>query len=269
MHRQDRSALALRSAVHVAMFTTPTVGPRAVAAPAPGASPLQGILVALLASAVALRQLDWWKLLERAGHLPTRRGQLLVHVTAIGLTFTGADAAEEVAEEEESPLACAVGHALLRVALEAALFDALLTFALACGLSDGDNHDHQNDLLAYLADALVGGWGEALVHALGCVLFIAACEIARTLTLPVVVATPASRSTRSVEHYVGATLVSPSVLAARRRARQVAPLQIATESGGLPRHGGPGATREQGEDQRNVQLPHEAIEARRVGGVSG
>jgi hypothetical protein len=166
------------------MFTSsPTVGPRAAVAPAPGAlaSPLQGILVALLASSVALRQLDWWKLFERVGHLPTRRGQLLVHCTAIGLTFTGTDACEEVAEEEETPLSSALRHALLRVALEAVLFYALLSIAALCGLSDADNGEHESDLLAYLADAIVGGWGEPFVHALSCVLFIAACEIARRL----------------------------------------------------------------------------------------
>ena len=168
------------------MRNAPTLGIIVESAPI---APLRGILVILLASAVALRRLDWWKLLERAGRLPTRRNQLLVHVAAIGLTFTAADAAEEVAEEEESPLRSAMAHALLRVTLEAALFYVLVTIALALGLSDGaDNHDHQNDLLAYLADAFAGGWGEPLVHALACILFVAACEIARTLIVPVVVA---------------------------------------------------------------------------------
>ena len=109
----------------------------------------------------------------------TRHTQILVHVAAIGLTFTGTDATEEVAEDEESPLRSAMGHALLRVALEAILFYTLLTLAIACGLSDGENGNHENDALAYLADTFVGGWGEPLLHALGCLLFIAACEVAR------------------------------------------------------------------------------------------
>jgi len=85
----------------------------------------------------------------------------------------------EVAEDEESPLRSAMGHALLRVALEAVLFYTLLTLAIACGLSDGENGNHENDALAYLADTFVGGWGEPLLHALGCVMFVAACEITR------------------------------------------------------------------------------------------
>jgi len=174
--RQDRSAPALRSAVHVTMRNSSDLG--IVIRPAPVA-PLRELLVALLAGAVALRQLDWWKLLARAGHLPTRRRQILVHVAAIGLTFTGSDASEEVAEDEESPLRSAMGHALLRVALEAVLFYTLLTLAIACGLSDGENGNHENDALAYLADTFVGGWGEPLLHALGCVMFVAACEITR------------------------------------------------------------------------------------------
>jgi hypothetical protein len=124
--------------------------------PAPVA-PLRELLVALLAGAVALRQLDWWKLLSRAGHLPTRRRQILVHVAAIGLTFTGTDASEEVAEDEESPLRSAMGHALLRITLEALLFYALLALAIGCGLSGGENCNHENDALAYLADTVVGG----------------------------------------------------------------------------------------------------------------
>jgi hypothetical protein len=100
--------------MHVTMRNPSTLG--IVIRPAPVA-PLRELLVALLAGAVALRQLDWWKLLSRAGHLPTRRRQILVHVAAIGLTFTGTDASEEVAEDEESPLRSAMGHALVRVAL--------------------------------------------------------------------------------------------------------------------------------------------------------
>jgi hypothetical protein len=173
-------------------------------------APLRELLVALLAGAVALRQLDWWKLLARAGHLPTRRRQILVHVAAIGFTFTGTDASEEIAEDEESPLRSAMGHALLRVALEAMLFYTLLTLAIACGLSDGENGNHENDALAYLADTVVGGWGEPFIHTLGCLLFIAACEWTRAMIVAFIVAMFASGSTRSVKNGVGATPLSTS-----------------------------------------------------------
>jgi hypothetical protein len=97
----------------------------------------------------------------------------------MGLALGGADAAEEVAEEEETPLPSALRHALLRVTLEAALFYALLLIAMACGLSDGDTSDHGTDALAYLADALVGGWGEAAVTLVSGAVFVAACEFVR------------------------------------------------------------------------------------------
>jgi hypothetical protein len=201
-----------------------------VISPAPVA-PLRELLVALLAGAVALRQLDWWKLLSRAGHLPTRRRQILVHVAAIGLTFTGTDASEEVAEDEESPLRSAMGHALLRVALEAMLFYTLLTLAIACGLSDGENGNHENDALAYLADTFVGGWGEPLLHAIGCVMFIAACEWVRGMIVAAVIATQnrdavvASARRASEMPYRATTAHAPQTTSARTRATYNLPMK--------------------------------------------
>jgi len=157
------------------MFTSRNGG--LVAAPASGA-PVRGILFALLIVAIALRRLDWWKLVEHAPRLMTGRNGFALQAVALGLTLGGADAAEELAPQEDARLRHIVTHAVLRVALEAAVFYGLITAALACGLSGGvTDGDHETDLLAYLADAFVGGWGEPALHAVGCAVFIAAAEL--------------------------------------------------------------------------------------------
>ena len=159
------------------MFTSRNGG--LVAAPASGA-PVRGILFALLIVAIALRRLDWWKLFEHAPRLMTGRKGFALQAVALGLTLGGADAAEELAPQEDARLRHIVTHAVLRVALEAAVFYGLITAALACGLSGGvTDGDHETDLLAYLADAFVGGWGEPVLHAVGGVLLLAAIDLGR------------------------------------------------------------------------------------------
>src|SRR5688500_13914308 len=151
-----------------------------VAAPASGA-PVRGILFALLIVAIALRRLDWWKLFEHAPRLMTGRSGFALQAMALGLTLGGADAAQELAPQEDTRLRHVVTHAALRAVLEVAVFYGLIAAALACGLSGGVcEGDHESDLLAYLADAFVSGWGEPVLHAIVCAAFVAASDAGRS-----------------------------------------------------------------------------------------
>src|SRR5687768_17114588 len=138
-----------------------------VAAPG-GIAPLpwRGLVVALLAAAVAMGRLDWWKLLERAGpaHACGNRGWL--GVVAMGLALSGAGGAEEFASDEDGRLLDAVKHSAVKLILEAAAFYALLILAMTCGLTAAG--DDKGDLLAYLADTLAGGWGEPALQFIAC-----------------------------------------------------------------------------------------------------
>ncbi|MDQ3439010.1 MAG: hypothetical protein M3478_01515 [Planctomycetota bacterium] len=155
-----------------------------VAAPASGA-PSRGILFALLIVAIALRRLDWWKLFEHGPHLLDGRNRFALQAVALGLTLSGADNAEELAPQGEARLTDVMKHAALRILLESAVFYGLLTVAMTCGVSGGGISDgnHETDLLAYLADAFVGGWGEPALHAVWCALFVGACKLAPLVVL--------------------------------------------------------------------------------------
>src|SRR5687768_3490860 len=72
----------------------------APAGPATGAPP-RVVLVVLLLCAVALRRLDWWKLLDHVPRLLARRGPTFMAAAALGITLTGAENAEELASNDQ------------------------------------------------------------------------------------------------------------------------------------------------------------------------
>lgn len=141
---------------------------------------MRGILFALLIVAIALRRLDWWKLFDHAPRLMTGRSGFGLQAVALALTITTADDAEELAPHEGARLAAVLRHAVLRVGIEAAAFYGLVADVMACGLGGGDIAESDADLLAYLADAFAGGWGESVVYAVGCAAYLAARNVGRT-----------------------------------------------------------------------------------------
>ena len=134
----------------------------------------------MLIVAIALRRLDWWKLFEHGPHLLGGRNRFALHAVALGLTLSGGDGADELAQQGQTRLFDVLKHAALRILLEGAVFYGLLTVAMTCGASGGGISDanHETDLLAYLADAFVGGWGEPALQAVWCALFSGAYELA-------------------------------------------------------------------------------------------
>ena len=144
--------------------------------------PLRGLVVALLAAAVAMGRLDWWKLLERAGRVHACGNRGWLSAAALGLTLSGAGGAEEFAADEEGRLLDAMKHAALKLMLEATVFYALVAIAVTCGLTVGADGD-RSDLLAYLADTLAGGWGEPMIYAGASMVLIAASAAARAVLL--------------------------------------------------------------------------------------
>lgn len=148
------------------------------AGPATGAAVLRVALVVLLLGAVALRRLDWWKLVDHAPRLIDTGHHAYLHAAALGVTVAGADDAEELAcDGQRDP--DALRHAAFRVILEAAALCGLLAAARACGLSGGWG-DGESDAIAYLADAFAAGWGESIAAAGAVAVYAAACGAMRS-----------------------------------------------------------------------------------------
>ena len=141
------------------------------------AAPPRVVLIVLLLGAVALRRVDWWKLLDHVPRLLARGRPTFIAAAALGATLSGAEDAEELASDDAWSIRDAIKRVAFRVVLEVATFYGLLAAARVCGLlaaGDGDS-----DALAYLADAFAGGWGESIALGVVWACFVAAREMTR------------------------------------------------------------------------------------------
>ncbi len=121
----------------------------------------------MLIAAFALPGASWWKLPQRLEAVRKRRGALWIPVALGMLELSGVDAVDDVADAVEHPMASTLGKAIWIIGLEVAVFYSLLALAILSGLNDPQSGDQNSDLTAYLADAIVGGWGEVAMHAIG------------------------------------------------------------------------------------------------------
>jgi amino acid transporter len=134
------------------------------------------MFITLLITLFALPQLDWWKLPQRIGHVHERPNQLWLHFVGIVLALSGVEAIGNLTGVMKKPVAVTARKAIWLVALEVAIFNVLLALVMVSGLTDAQHGDHKEDMLAFLADFFVGGWGELAVRAIGGVLLLSACN---------------------------------------------------------------------------------------------
>ena len=134
------------------------------------------IFITILISAFALPQIDWASVPQRINQVNDRPVVLWRHFVAIVLALSGVEAIGNLTGVMKKPVAVTAARAIWVVALEVALFNAILAIIMVSALSDGDYATHKEDMLAYLALVFVGGWGELSVRIIGGVLLLSACN---------------------------------------------------------------------------------------------
>ena len=134
------------------------------------------IFITLLITAFALPQIDWQNFPERIRHMNESPPHLWIHFVSIVLALSGVEAIGNLTGVMRKPVAVTARKAIWTVAIEVAIFNILLAAAMVMRLSDAQNADHKEDMLAFLASGYVGAWGEIAVRVLGGVLLLSACN---------------------------------------------------------------------------------------------
>ncbi|HYO10562.1 MAG TPA: APC family permease [Tepidisphaeraceae bacterium] len=134
------------------------------------------MFITLLITAFALPQVNWSAVPQRIGHLSEPPRLLWLHFVGIVLALSGVEAIGNLTGVMKKPVARTAGRAIWLVAIEVAVFNILLALAMVSRLDDGQGAEHKEDMLAFLASAYVGGWGEWAVRAIGGVLLLSACN---------------------------------------------------------------------------------------------
>ncbi|MEA2736079.1 MAG: hypothetical protein QOE14_2530, partial [Humisphaera sp.] len=134
------------------------------------------VFITILITAFALPQIDWATLPQRINHVNERPVELWRHFVAIVLALSGVEAIGNLTGVMKKPVAVTAARAIWVVALEVAIFNAVLAIIMVSALSDTDYAAHKEDMLAYLAAVFVGGWGELSVRIIGGVLLLSACN---------------------------------------------------------------------------------------------
>jgi amino acid transporter len=134
------------------------------------------MFITLLIAAFALPQVDWHSFPERISHIDDSPKQLWLHFVSIVLALSGVEAIGNLTGVMRKPVAVTARKANWTVAIEVALFNILLAAAMVMQLSNDQNADHKEDMLAFLASSYVGGWGELAVRMIGGVLLLSACN---------------------------------------------------------------------------------------------
>jgi amino acid transporter len=134
------------------------------------------MFITLLITAFAMPQVNWWKLPERVNAVHERPKDMWLHFVAIVLALSGVEAIGNLTGVMKKPVVKTASKAIWLVALEVAIFNILLAIAMVSSLPDAQNAAHKEDMLAFLADAFVGGWGEIAVRVIGGILLLSACN---------------------------------------------------------------------------------------------
>ena len=134
------------------------------------------MFITLLIAAFALPQIDWHRFPVRVRHVNEPPTQLWLHFVSIVLALSGVEAIGNLTGVMKKPVAVTAKRAIWTVAFEVAIFNILLAAAMVIRLADDQGAEHKEDMLAFLAHAYVGGWGELAVRAIGGVLLLSACN---------------------------------------------------------------------------------------------
>ena len=136
------------------------------------------VFITLLVVAFALPQVDWSGLPHRVGEVKERPKDLWLHFVAIVLALSGVEAIGNLTGVMKKPVAKTASRAIWGVAVEVAVFNALLTVAMVSRLTDQQFGDHKEDMLAFLASDYAGQWAELAVRAVGGILLLSAANTA-------------------------------------------------------------------------------------------
>ena len=137
--------------------------------------------ITLLIVGFALPQIDW-KYIDwgRLTHPPTRLWEGFVYIV---LALSGVEAIANLTGVMKKPVYATARKAIWVVALEVALLNLLLAVAMIALASPAANPPvardaHTEDMLAFMARAYVGGWGEWAVRIIGGLLLLSATNTA-------------------------------------------------------------------------------------------
>jgi amino acid transporter/nucleotide-binding universal stress UspA family protein len=134
------------------------------------------MFITLLITAFALPQVKWAQLPAAIGGVHEPPSTLWLHFVAIVLALSGVEAIGNLTGVMKRPVAHTARKAIWVVALEVAIFNILLGVVMVAILAPDARGDHKEDMLAFLAKAYVGGWGEVAVRAIGGLLLLSACN---------------------------------------------------------------------------------------------
>jgi amino acid transporter len=132
------------------------------------------MFITLLIVVFALPQIDWSKLPDRIGKVNEAPSRMWLHFVAIVLALSGVEAIGNLTGVMKKPVARTARRSIWVVAIEVAVVNILLAGAMVAVMATADAHGHKEDMLAHLAAAYVGRWGEIAVRAIGGVLLLSA-----------------------------------------------------------------------------------------------
>jgi amino acid transporter/nucleotide-binding universal stress UspA family protein len=137
--------------------------------------------ITLLIVCFALPQIDWGRIdWGRLSHPPVRLWEGFVYIV---LALSGVEAIANLTGVMKRPVYSTARKAIWVVALEVALLNLLLALAMIALASPANSvplgrEAHTEDMLAHMARAYVGGWGEWLVRIVGGLLLLSATNTA-------------------------------------------------------------------------------------------
>lgn len=149
------------------------------------------MLITLIIAAFAIPKIDWalaWhNAMAFSSNLPgategsSVAGQfghygrvLWMNFVGIILALSGVEAIGNLTGVMKKPVAKTARKAIWVVALEVALFNLLLAFAMVSALTPEQREAHQADMLAFLAGHYAGHWAEVVVRIVGGLLLLSA-----------------------------------------------------------------------------------------------
>jgi hypothetical protein len=134
------------------------------------------VFITLLIAVFAMPKVDWLNLPAKIGPIDEKPSVMWLHFVGIVLALSGVEAIGNLTGVMKRPVGRTAGRAIWVVAAEVAVFNVLLAVAMVAALSPEQRAEHKEDMLAFLAKAYVGGWGELSVRVVGGLLLLSACN---------------------------------------------------------------------------------------------
>ncbi len=152
------------------------LGPKHTAGPAIMAA-VGMIAITLLVTIFALPKLNWSEIHLNIGTLKQPPLQMWQAFVAVVLALSGVEAIANLTGVMKKPVYGTASKSIWLVAAEVAIFNLLLALIMVSTTGLG-REGHKEDMLAYLARAYIGVWGEWPVRIVGGVLLLSATNTA-------------------------------------------------------------------------------------------